>query len=90
MSKEPKIVDIVTVVKKLQERVFALERQAQTGFAVIVPDKPLYLDGTTRLNYITYNSGASRLEIWVDDGAGSSQLAGYFDLNNTGTRFANV
>lgn len=90
MSREPKIIDVIATIKKLQERVMSLERQAQTGYSVVVSDKPLYFDGTDKLNYITYNSTSSRLEVWVDNGAGGSQLAGYFDLNNTGTRFANV
>lgn len=90
MSREPKLQDILTEFTKLKGRVFSLERQAQTGFAVVAADKPLYLDGTLKLNYIIYNSTAERLEVWVDDGAGVSQLAGFFDLNNTGTRFDNV
>lgn len=89
MSKTPGEEDIISRIKKLEQTM----RQIQTNGLLdltLQADKKLYLDGTSRLTYIVWDSATSQLRVYVPDGLGGSKLAGYFDVNNTGTRIKNV
>lgn len=90
MTRVAERINVVERIKRLELRIQNIEREKQIDHSAIVPDKKIYLDGETKLTYLIYNSASNRLEVYVNDGASASTLAGYFDLNNTGTRFANV
>lgn len=89
MTKIPKEEDLINRIKSLENVVRQLQTNALLDLT-IQADKKIYFDGTNHLAYVVWDSGSSQLQFYVPDGGGGSQLAGYLDINNTGTRLDNV
>lgn len=84
MSSNPLEKDIIKSIKDLEARLFQLEKKANYDLT-IAADNKIYLDGTDKTAWITWNSASSRIEFYV-----GSVLEGYIDAANTGTRLQNT